>query len=215
MDRSLRDLRTTMSPHGLKERMGGTHPSAKSHGQGGQSVPANDELAHRFGGSVRACALMGAPLRGFRQGMRPHGLRDQLRGVQRSTSKAADVAVFASVIDGEGRTRALDDTHRAQEDGQRERERIRPSSASVHPSAIRSHRPRPNRKRRVPAATCDAPPRARRFRLPPRRVRAVVKPERQANSRDAAAGPILVRAAERQSPREEDSREPPIRSPGL
>jgi hypothetical protein len=42
----------------------------------------------------------GAPLRGLRPGMRPHGLRDQPGGVERSTNKAGDLALFATVIDG-------------------------------------------------------------------------------------------------------------------
>ena len=109
----LRDLRTTMTLMVPRKGREGCIPRRKAYGHGGRSIPANDEPAHRFGGS--------------RPGMRPHGLRDQLRGVQRSTSKAADVAVFATVIDGESRTRALDGTRRAQEEGRRERERIRPS----------------------------------------------------------------------------------------
>jgi hypothetical protein len=88
-----RNLWTTIHPEGPKESTRGMHPSAKTLRPWG-SIDSSKRRA-------------GAPLRGLCPGMRPHGLRDQLRGVQRSTSKAADVAVFATVIDGESRTRAL------------------------------------------------------------------------------------------------------------
>jgi hypothetical protein len=88
----LRDLGTTLSPRGLKERTGGVHPSA--------------ETLRPWGSIDSSKRQVGAPLRRLCPGMRPHGLRDQLKGVQRSTSKAADVAVFPTVIDGESRTRA-------------------------------------------------------------------------------------------------------------
>jgi hypothetical protein len=48
----------------------------------------------------------GAPLGGFRPGMRPHGLRDQPGGTQRFTNKAGALALFDTVMDGQGRTRS-------------------------------------------------------------------------------------------------------------
>ena len=85
MDTPLRDLRTTMSPHGPKERTKGRTLQRKAYGHKGRSIPANDGPAHRFAGCARACALMGSGL--SLEGPAIH-------------EKAADVAVFDAVIDG-------------------------------------------------------------------------------------------------------------------
>ena len=75
---------TLMVPRKARE---GCIPRRKAYGHGGRSIPANDGPAHRFGGSARACALMGS------------GISSEGSAIH---EQAADVAVFATVIDGEG-----------------------------------------------------------------------------------------------------------------
>ena len=94
----------------------GCIPRRKAYGHGGRSIPANDEPAHRFGGSARACSLMGS-------GISSEGFRDPRARLL--PSRSSPRSSTGRAVPGHSTAR-----ERAQEKGRREREQIRPSKVS-------------------------------------------------------------------------------------